>query len=113
MFSRPRRDPRRHTAALVFVARARGVPKARDDAKGVRVVPIAQLQTAPPTFAFDHGDIVGAYVRQHHPPEATGGAGLAVDDALAADGQQQRRGLGNRSARKPHKDSYDWACGAA
>ena len=34
VFSEPSRDPRRHTAALVFVARARGTPKASDDAKG-------------------------------------------------------------------------------
>lgn len=66
MFSRPQRDPRRHTAALVYIARAQGVPKAHDDAKGIRTVPISELQHAQPVFAFDHGDIVGAYIRSFH-----------------------------------------------
>ena len=44
MFSDATRDPRGHTAALVFVARASGVPRAADDAKAVRVVPLDQLQ---------------------------------------------------------------------
>ena len=69
MFSRPQRDPRRHTAALVFVARARGVPHSGDDAKGTRTVAISELQHSPPKFAFDHGDIVEAYVARHHPAE--------------------------------------------
>ena len=68
MFSSATRDTRRHTAALAFAARARGVPKASDDAKGIRVVPIAGLQRRPPVFAFDHGDIVAAYIARHHPP---------------------------------------------
>jgi len=61
-FSHPERDPRRHTAALVHVARARGMPRSGDDAKGIRVVPIAELMGRPPQFAFDHGRIVAAYV---------------------------------------------------
>ena len=69
MFSRPRRDPRRHTAAQVFVARARGVPRSGDDAKGIRTVSIRELQRELPKFAFDHGEIVGAYVAAHHPVE--------------------------------------------
>ena len=44
MFSDAARDPRGHTAALVFVARASGAPRAADDAKAVRVVPLDQLQ---------------------------------------------------------------------
>lgn len=72
MFSQPRRDPRRHTAAQVFVGRARGVPKGADDAKGVRLVAISELQRTPPNFAFDHGDIVRAYVARHHSPRRGG-----------------------------------------
>ena len=40
MFSDPKRDPRRQTSAMVFVAKARGRPRAMDDAKGVRVIPL-------------------------------------------------------------------------
>ena len=100
MFSRPRRDPRRHTAALVFVARARGVPKSGDDAKGIRTVPIAELQRSPPKFAFDHGDIVRAYVARHHP--------LAPEP-------RRRRMLIKAAARTAAADDdarYDGACQA-
>lgn len=62
VFSAPHRDPRRHTAALVYHARSSGKPKASDDAKAVRIVPLRQLVAKPPRFAFDHGEIVGAYV---------------------------------------------------
>ena len=37
-FSSPSRDPRRHTAALVHVGRARGTPRAADDAKAIKIV---------------------------------------------------------------------------
>ena len=96
VFSRPHRDPRRHTAALVFAARARGTPKASDDAKGIRTVSVHELQTNMPTFAFDHGQIVDAYVRAHHPSGGGGGG----------------RG-GNRSKRKAASSTYDWTCGVA
>ena len=89
VFSRPKRDPRRHTAALVFVARARGTPKASDDAKGIRTVPLDELRVRPPTFAFDHGQIVESYMRAHH-----SGAGRLL------------RGIG----RTRNKSSYDAAC---
>jgi 8-oxo-dGTP diphosphatase len=89
MFSRPRRDPRRHTAALVYVARARGTPRASDDAKAIRVVPIAELQRQPPKFAFDHGDIVAAYIESHHPSK--GG-----------------RSMASQSLRLDHR--VDWMC---
>ena len=87
MFSRARRDPRRHTAAQVFVGRARGVPRSGDDAKGVRTVAISELQRTPPKFAFDHGEIVAAFVASHHPLEPRRrrnrsiASGTAYDDA--------------------------------
>jgi len=68
LFSDAKRDPRGHTAAMVHVARATGVPRAADDAKAIRVVPLDQLQQQLPRFAFDHGSIVAAYMDQHHPP---------------------------------------------
>ena len=83
LFSAPHRDPRRHTAALVHVARARGTPRASDDAKGVRVVPIETLQRDPPKFAFDHAQIVAAYVHRFHPEPAGGGRTPAPPDHIA------------------------------
>ena len=102
LFSKPKRDPRRHTAALVFAARARGTPRAADDAKGIRTVAIKELQTAMPKFAFDHGDIVGAYVARHHP---LGGGGV----------HGGRKGRRNRSLSLEEDASgggsrYDGAC---
>jgi 8-oxo-dGTP diphosphatase len=66
MFSQPGRDPRRHTAALVYTARARGTPRAADDAKGIRTLTLSELAHHPPLFAFDHGDIIGAYMARFH-----------------------------------------------
>mmetsp|Transcript_42380 Transcript_42380/g.133725 ORF Transcript_42380/g.133725 Transcript_42380/m.133725 type:complete len:224 (-) Transcript_42380:748-1419(-) len=95
MFSEPRRDPRRHTAALVFVGRARGTPRSGDDAKGIRVVSISDLQRAPPKFAFDHGQIVAAFVARNHPLEAHAGWR-----------RRNHRSSGGGSA----ADAYDGSC---
>ena len=49
-FSAPNRDPRRHTAALVFIGRARGAPRAADDAKvctGIHDILLVHLLTVP------------------------------------------------------------------
>lgn len=96
MFSQPERDPRRHTAAQVFVARARGKPRAADDAKGVRVVRLAELHHAPPKFAFDHGAIVDAYVRSHHTTPGAAGRrnrSLLRTGRMAADEAAHRANL--------------------
>lgn len=70
VFSAPERDPRRHTAALVFVgqASASATPVASDDAKTIRSFTIAELQRELPRFAFDHGRVVAAYLARFHPP---------------------------------------------
>jgi len=67
LFSAPDRDPRRHTAALVFIARSHGEPRAGDDAKAIRTYTINELRQNPPTFAFDHGRIVRAYLERFSP----------------------------------------------
>mmetsp|Transcript_40676 Transcript_40676/g.67550 ORF Transcript_40676/g.67550 Transcript_40676/m.67550 type:complete len:134 (+) Transcript_40676:38-439(+) len=68
LFSDPTRDPRRHTAALVFVARAspNATPRAADDAKSIRIFSIRDLQRQQPSFAFDHGRIVQEYLDVFH-----------------------------------------------
>lgn len=57
-YSRPDRDPRGHTVSLVFVARARGEPQARDDAKDLR---ICAPDRPPSPLVFDHPLILQHY----------------------------------------------------
>ena len=53
------RDPRFHTASVVYTCTASGTPKAEDDAKNLKVVPPEAL--AGLTLAFDHGAILADY----------------------------------------------------
>jgi 8-oxo-dGTP diphosphatase len=60
IYSRPDRDPRGQTITAVYVGRARGTPRAQDDAKGIELF----LPTHPPApLAFDHTEILADYVR--------------------------------------------------
>lgn len=59
-YSDPARDPRGHTASLVYIARARGTPRAEDDAKNVG---IWTLDTLKIPLAFDHAAILDDYWR--------------------------------------------------
>ena len=68
VYSDPRRDPRRHTIAIVFVAMAVGVPVAGDDAAEAEVFTENAL---PVPLAFDHDQIMRdyfAYKRNGHLP---------------------------------------------
>ncbi len=56
-YSSPERDSRRHTISTVFIGRARGEPRAADDAKRLGVY----TQDALPQLAFDHGQILQDY----------------------------------------------------
>ncbi len=58
VYSDPARDPRGHTVAIVYVANARGEPRAGDDATGVLV---ADPERVPPLIG-DHGRIVADYL---------------------------------------------------
>ena len=57
-YSAPDRDPRHHTITVVFLARAGGEPKARDDAREVGVFTEKDL---PSPLAFDHAQILTDY----------------------------------------------------
>ena len=59
VYSDPRRDPRSHTASVVYVAEARGEPRAADDAKSLTVFAVDAL---PATLAFDHARILSDYL---------------------------------------------------
>jgi 8-oxo-dGTP diphosphatase len=58
VYSDPRRDPRRHTIAVVFLAAATGVPVGGDDAAEAAVF---TAQSLPAPLAFDHGRILDDY----------------------------------------------------
>jgi len=58
-YSDPMRDPRFHTVTTVFVAKARGNPRAGDDARNVKVVPLDEVKNI--KLAFDHDDVLEDY----------------------------------------------------
>jgi 8-oxo-dGTP diphosphatase len=60
VYSDPKRDPRRHTIAVVFIATATGVPVGGDDAAEARVFTV---DTLPTPLAFDHARILEDYFR--------------------------------------------------
>jgi len=57
-YSDPRRDPRRHTISMVFIARGTGLLKAGDDAAGAGIFTEGDL---PDPLAFDHAAILTDY----------------------------------------------------
>jgi len=59
-YSAPGRDPRFHTVATVFIAKAKGEPQAGDDAAGLEIVKLSQVKTR--EFAFDHKEIIQEYI---------------------------------------------------
>lgn len=59
VYSEPHRDPRGHTASVVFVARAHGRPCGGDDAGDAQAFDPAM----PPQLAFDHARILDDYRR--------------------------------------------------
>lgn len=59
VYSDPGRDGRLHTASVVYIGRARGVPRAGDDAKNCLV---AQVEAITEPLAFDHAEILADYL---------------------------------------------------
>ncbi len=59
-YSDPKRDPRGHTIATVFLATAEGTPCGADDAKQAILVDEASL---PSLLCFDHAEILRDYFR--------------------------------------------------
>ena len=58
-YSDPKRDPRGHTVSAVYIAEARGMPKAADDAKHLDIFTLDKL----PQLVFDHDEILKDYRR--------------------------------------------------
>jgi len=58
VYSKPARDPRFHTATVVFTGEGTGALKGRDDAKEARVF---REDSLPDLIAFDHAEILEDY----------------------------------------------------
>ena len=58
VYSNPERDSRKHTISIVFIATAKGTPKAGDDAKNLGVFEPWQV---PNNLCFDHDRILHDY----------------------------------------------------
>ena len=59
-YSDPARDPRFHTIGTVFIAKAKGTPKAGDDAADIKVIKLSQIKKL--EFTFDHKKILQDYL---------------------------------------------------
>ncbi|MGB7380963.1 MAG: NUDIX hydrolase, partial [Rivularia sp. (in: cyanobacteria)] len=63
VYSDPKRDPRKHTISIVFIATAKGEPKAGDDAKDAAIF---ESWNVPGNLCFDHDRILRDYWRYRH-----------------------------------------------
>jgi len=59
-YSEPDRDPRFHTVSCVFIAKAKGTPKAASDAKDLATFDLEEIKDL--EFAFDHKKILADYL---------------------------------------------------
>lgn len=66
-YSDPSRDARGHTVSAVYIAEARGEPRAADDAKHLGVFDPSDT----PPLAFDHAQIMADYVHYLRTAEVT------------------------------------------
>jgi 8-oxo-dGTP diphosphatase len=62
VYSDPNRDPRFHTASVVFIAKAQGRPKGGDDAKDAKLYALEEIPMK--QLVFDHGTILQEYLSQ-------------------------------------------------
>lgn len=62
-YSDPNRDERFHTISTVYIAKAKGEPKAADDAKEIGIFTEDNL---PSPIAFDHEKILNDYFRERY-----------------------------------------------
>ena len=63
VYSDPKRDLRKHTLSIVFIATAKGEPKAGDDAKNAAIF---EPWKVPGNLCFDHDQILRDYWRYRH-----------------------------------------------
>jgi ADP-ribose pyrophosphatase YjhB (NUDIX family) len=60
-YSDPQRDPRHHSISTAYIAKAKGIPKAKDDAIEIGIFTESNL---PEEIAFDHRSILKDYFRR-------------------------------------------------
>ena len=60
IYSDPTRDPRFHTASVVYVAKSKGKPKGGDDAKEADLYTLGEIPLD--KLVFDHAKIVKEYL---------------------------------------------------
>ena len=60
IYSDPARDPRFHTASVVYVVKAKGMPKGGDDAKEAKLYSLDAIPME--KLVFDHAKIVQDYL---------------------------------------------------
>jgi ADP-ribose pyrophosphatase YjhB (NUDIX family) len=60
-YSDPKRDPRHHSISTVYIAKGKGIPKAKDDALKIGIFTKSNL---PDEIAFDHRSILKDYFRR-------------------------------------------------
>jgi ADP-ribose pyrophosphatase YjhB (NUDIX family) len=60
-YSDPQRDPRHHSISIVYITKARGIPKAKDDAVEISIFTESNL---PEEIAFDHRSILTDYFKR-------------------------------------------------
>lgn len=63
VYSEPNRDPRQHTMSVVFIAAAKGEPKAADDAENLGIFHAWEM---PSNLCFDHDKILRDYWHYRH-----------------------------------------------
>jgi 8-oxo-dGTP diphosphatase len=63
VYSDPKRDARQHTVSMVYLATAKGEPKAGDDAKNVKIIDVWEIPT---NLCFDHDRILHDYLQLRH-----------------------------------------------
>ncbi len=60
-YSDPKRDPRHHTISTVYIAKGKGIAKAKDDALEIGIFTESNL---PDKIAFDHRPILNDYFKR-------------------------------------------------
>ena len=60
-YSDPKRDPRHHSISTVYIAKAKGLPQAKDDALEIGIFNESNL---PEEIAFDHRSILKDYFKR-------------------------------------------------
>jgi ADP-ribose pyrophosphatase YjhB (NUDIX family) len=59
-YSDPKRDPRHHSISTGYIAKAEGIPEAKDDAMEIGIFTESNL---PEEIAFDHRSILKDYFK--------------------------------------------------